>query len=117
MKDFMSIKIGEPQFKTINTSSLERNFKTIIQQRINHCEKQYNDKIDENTYRNESIIYFSDGTHFSIPVYKFLKEALNKSMQEWNRMVWQQIVRQMYNNVERNETLFNIATEYLLVKE
>ena len=44
-----------------------------------------------------------------------LKEALVQNIEHWNSLIWQQIVRQLWENNSRDKNLFYIATESLLV--
>ena len=48
---------------------------------------------------------------------KALKEALVQNIEYWNSLIWQQIIRQLWEENNRNKNLFYIATEMLLVKD
>lgn len=94
----------------------EYEFKQVISNRITHCDKQLRKNINNIAYRNECFIHFNNGEHYSIPVIRELEDALTQSILQWTSLVWQQIVRQLWEENNRNKNLFYIATEMLLVK-
>ena len=99
----------------MDINHLEFEFKRVIDARIAHCDVQLENRkiIDE----DEIFVYFDNGEHYSKPVMKALKEALTQSITQWRPLIWQQIVRQLWEEDSRNRTLFYFATEELLVLE
>lgn len=93
----------------------ESEFKQVISDRIAHCDKQLRKNINNIAYRNECIIHFNNGEHYSIPVIRALEDALTQNIGQWTSLVWQQIVRQLWEDNNRNKNLFYIATEVLLI--
>ena len=91
----------------------ENFFRKVIEARIDHCVNNLK------AHANEAKVAFStvvwEGGHFSVPVYKALVEALNQDMRSWSPLVWQQIIRQMIEDKCENNTMFQIATEFILV--
>lgn len=97
--------------------SHESEFKQVISNRIAHCDKQLRKNINNIDSRNEYIIHFNNGEHYSIPVIRALEDALIQNIRQWSSLVWQQIIRQLWEENNRNKNLFYIATEMLLVKD
>lgn len=99
---------------------LEEDFKKIIIDRINFCSIDLLAATNA-TVNKERDIAIYDGGHFSMEVYRRLEEALNTSCHEWNQLVWQQILRQLYEeagvrnyNLQHSaETLFRYASAYI----
>lgn len=96
-----------------NRSELEISFKSIIAKRMKHCYDALTTKEIKSRSGSGLIIMFTDGTHFSYPVYEALDKALKQPMCKWDKLIWQQIVRQLY--LSKDDKLFNIATEYLFI--
>lgn len=95
--------------------SRESEFKQIISNRIAHCNEQL--KNNEVIAEDDNFFFFKNGEHYSKPVMKALKEALVQNIEYWNSLIWQQIIRQLWEENNRNKNLFYIATEMLLVKD
>ena len=89
-------------------------FIEVIRRRILHCEENCLYNLDEAQVCERQTIVWTGG-HFSIPVHAALRRALTCAPHEWDRLVWQQIVRQLYEDEMKDEVLFRIATEALLV--
>lgn len=97
----------------ISLTNAEKVFKKVIEQRLQHCLEQLKNHTHEASYvENHDVIVWKGG-HFLIPVYNALLEAQEQGIKEWDRLVWQQIIRQMAT--ENYEPIYyNIATEFLL---
>lgn len=93
--------------------SYESKFKQIILNRITHCNEQL--KNNEIIDKDDNFFFFKNGEHYSIPVIRALIDALTQNIEQWSPLVWQQIVRQLWEENNRNKVLFYIATERLLV--
>lgn len=95
---------------------IESEFKTLIQTRIFRCVGSViaarNNKKEISNYHNKCL--FWDDKHFSVPVCDALEEALDQTIDQWSKLVWQQIVR-LYVDYNYNSQLFQYATEKLLV--
>ena len=74
--------------------SYEFEFKQVISKRNAHCNRQL--KNNEVIAEDDNFFFFKNGEH-------------------WNALVWQQIVRQLWEEDSRDKNLFYIATESLLV--
>lgn len=107
----------------IDSNDIENRCKDIIRDRLNHCCNELLVNINTNKkiqkVCNNLYIDYCDGKrgHFSFPTYKALYEALDQSIDDWNKLIWQQIVRQMYISKKVDEECFMYATEALLVLE
>lgn len=99
-----------------STIAIEKAFKEIIEARMQHCQRQLLDHVDDavSTVSGQIAYDRTSKWHFSMPVYKALEEALEQPMSDWSKLVWQQIVRYSYD-ADINEHLFGYATEMLLV--
>lgn len=95
--------------------SRESEFKQIISNRIAHCNEQL--KNNEVIAEDDNFFFFKNGEHYSKPVMKALKDALVQDIEQWTSLVWQQIVRQLWEDNNRDRSLFYIATEILLIKD
>lgn len=95
--------------------SRESEFKQVIVNRITHCNEQL--KNNEIVDKDDNFFFFKNGEHYSIPVIRALTDALMQNIEQWNPLIWQQIVRQLWEENNRNKNLFYIATEMLLVKD
>ena len=88
-------------------------FRKVIEARINHCVNNLK------AHANEAKVAFSivvwPTGHFSVPVYDSLVEALDQDWRSWSPLVWQQIIRQMIEDDCKDNTMFRIATEFILV--
>ena len=99
-----------------NKSSLveaEKFFRKVIEERIDHCVN--NLKAHANEAKVASIVVVWKDGHFSVPVYDSLVEALDQDWRSWSPLVWQQIIRQMIEDDCKDNTMFRIATEFILV--
>ena len=98
----------KPSFEEI-----EKFFKEVIDSRIEHCVN--NLKAHANEAKVASIVVVWEGGHFSVPVYESLLEAQNQNWRDWSALVWQQIIRQMIEDGCKDNLMFRIATEFILV--
>ena len=91
----------------------EEFFRKIIDARINHCVGNLKAHASEAKVAFVTVVW-KDG-HFSVPVYMSLLEAQNQDWRDWSSLVWQQIIRQMIEDGCKDNTMFQIATEFILV--
>ena len=91
----------------------EKFFRKVIESRIDHCVN--NLKAHANEAKVASIAVVWEDGHFSVPVYESLLEAQDQDWRNWSPAVWQQIIRQMIEDKCEDHTMFQIATEYILV--
>lgn len=105
----------ETRFKSHIPDDYKFEFAEVIRRRIHHCEENCLHNLAEAQVCNDGQTIVWTGGHFSIPVHAELRKALYCAPHEWNRLVWQQIIRQMYEDEVKNEILFQVATEVLLV--
>lgn len=112
----METKVGKKEYTVLRTTpTFVADCKQAIKNRIAHCEQQ----LAENNIRHEDefLIIFTNGNHYSKPVMRALKEALTiQDFRKWDALVWQQIVRQLWEENNRDKKLFYFATEMLLTK-
>ena len=93
----------------------ENFFREVIKSRINHCVNNLKAHANEAKVTS-SIVVWKDG-HFSVPAYMALVEAQNLDWDDWSPFIWQQIIRQMAEEDCKNNIMFRIATEFILVKK
>lgn len=106
------------RFSSNEPDKLDVYFKNIITRRLCHCAVNLLSKYQNGTKTpSGEYVMFNDNTHFSKPVYEDMLNALKVRHEEWNPLVWQQVVRQMYYEHSIDSDKFDIATEYLLVTE
>lgn len=98
-----------------NPKLYEDDFRKVISNRIKHCEDQLKNNKKSIIREDEYYIFFKNGEHYSKPVMKALVEALTQDINDWNALVWQQIVRQLWEDNSRDKELFYIATEHILI--
>lgn len=91
----------------------EKFFRKVIEARINHCVDNLKAHANEAKVAFVTVVW-KDG-HFSVPVYESLLEAQDQDMRNWSTLVWQQIIRQMIEDKCEDNTMFQIATEFILV--
>ena len=91
----------------------ENFFRKVIEKRINHCVDNLKAHANEAKVAFATVVW-KDG-HFSVPVYDSLIEAQGQDMRSWSPLIWQQIIRQMIEDKCENNTMFQIATEFILV--
>ena len=97
----------------VSLADAEKVFKEVIEHRLQHCLGQLQDHAKDAVYVDSQGVVVWEGGHFSIPVYNALLDAQEQGIKGWNRLVWQQIIRQMAT--ENYEPIYyNIATEFLL---
>lgn len=92
-------------------------FREMIQHRLDHCESELEKHLEEAGALDEfrQIIVWKGG-HFSVPVWKALKESENLPIKEWNSLIWEQIIRQMgRENKHFEPILWDIASEGCLI--
>lgn len=104
---------GATSHENIALSDAEKVFKEVINARLKHCLEQLKAHAKEAVYVDGNDVIVWNGGHFYIPVYEALLEAQEQNINEWNPLVWQQIIRQMA--IEKADLIyFNLATEFLL---
>lgn len=91
----------------------EKFFKKVIEARINHCVSDLKAHVNEAKVAFATVVW--EGGHFSVPVYWDLEEALNQDWRNWSPLIWQQIIRQMVEDDCKDNLMFRIATEFILV--
>lgn len=99
-----------------NKSSFEETekfFRKVIEARIDHCVNNLKAHASEAKVASIAVVW--EGGHFSVPVYESLLEALEQDIRDWSSLVWQQIIRQMVEDGCKDNTMFRIATEFILV--
>lgn len=103
--------------KDVNTQRIEQKCREIIKARMFHCQTELLNHLDEAEVAldRQIVHYKKSGGHFSVPTYRELEEALTKPMQEWTKLIWQQIIRQMSTDIDHSTVVFQYATEKLLV--
>lgn len=94
----------------------EAEFRCIIDNRINHCYADLMLHKDSAKVSFQSVACWETG-HFSLPVFKMLVESRDIPLKEWNKLIWEQIIRQMALDECYDMELINIATEFLLCGE
>lgn len=99
----------------LNSAQLEEDFRVLIKNRMEHCQEMFLLNIDDAHSTSSGQIAFSDNWHFSLPVYQALEDALSQPMDQWSKLVWQQIIREQFLHNSRNIDAFMYATEKLLV--
>lgn len=99
----------------LNSIQLEKEFRTVIENRMKHCQEMFLTNIDNAHSTASGQIVFGDDWHFSLPVYHALENALSQPMEQWSKLVWQQIIREQYISNSNNTVAFMYATEKLLV--
>ena len=115
MRLIANLPAAEDNIKKNKPSLVEAEefFRKMIESRIDHCVS--NLKAHANEAKVAFAIVVWPTGHFSVPVYESLLEARNQDWRNWSPMVWQQIIRQMVENGCKNDTMFQIATEFILV--
>ena len=115
MRLIANLPTAEDNIKKNKPSLVEAEefFRKMIESRIDHCVS--NLKAHANEAKVAFAIVVWPTGHFSVPVYESLLEARNQDWRNWSPMVWQQIIRQMVENGCKNDTMFQIATEFILV--
>ena len=103
-----NVRENKPSFE-----ETEKFFRKVIEERIDHCVN--NLKAHANEAKVVSIVVVWKDGHFSVPVYDSLIEAQDQDMRSWSPLIWQQIIRQMIEDKCENNTMFQIATEFILV--
>lgn len=101
------------RFKPLNPDDYKAEFIEVIRRRIHHCEQNCLNNLAEAQVCNDGQTIVWAGGHFAIPVHAALIQALECEPHEWHLPVWQQIIRQMYEDEMQNEILFRVATETL----
>ena len=98
----------KPSFEEI-----EKFFKEVIGSRIEHCVNNLKAHVSEAKVAFVTVVWPTG--HFSVPVYTSLVEAQDQDMRNWSALVWQQIIRQMIEDGCKDNLMFRIATEFILV--
>lgn len=91
----------------------EKFFRKVIEARIDHCVGNLKAHAGEAKVAFVTVVW-KDG-HFSVPVYESLLEAQDQDIRDWSALVWQQIIRQMIEDECKDNLMFRIATEFILV--
>ena len=115
MRLIANLPVAEDNIKKNKPSLVEAEkfFRKVIESRIDHCVN--NLKAHANEAKVASIAVVWENGHFSVPVYESLLEAQGQDMRSWSPLIWQQIIRQMIEDKCENNTMFQIATEFILV--
>ena len=115
INEIRDVKDLEP-LSSHDPDKLDAYFKSVITRRLCHCAINLLSKYQNGTKTpSGEYVMFNDKTHFSKPVYEDMLNALKVRHEEWNPLVWQQVVRQMHSEHSTDDDEFDIATEYLLV--
>ena len=93
----------------------ENFFREVIKSRINHCVNNLKAHTSEAKAGFDTVVWPTG--HFSVPVYESLLEVQNQDWRDWSPLIWQQIIRQMAEEDCKNNIMFRIATEFILVKK
>lgn len=115
MRLIANLQVAEDNVKENKPSLVEAEkfFRKVIESRIDHCVNNLKAHANEAKVSFATVVW-KDG-HFSVPVYESLLEAQNQDWRNWSPAVWQQIIRQMIEDKCEDHTMFQIATEYILV--
>lgn len=87
----------------------EDEFRKLIENRLQHCEEQFRTNL-QHAKSNGNIIVWNGG-HFSYPTYEALVNSRKEAIEEWNGLVWEQIIRQMAREHCDNVIMYDIASE------
>ena len=98
----------------VSKKEAEQVFKEVIKSRLNHCLEQLKEHAKEASYLDGQGVIVWNGGHFFMPVYEARLKAQEQTIEEWNALIWQQIVRQMAIQGYSYE-YFYIATEFLVI--
>lgn len=117
MRLIANLPVAEDNIREVRPSlqETENFFREVIKSRINHCVNSLKAHANEAKVAS-SIVVWKDG-HFSVPVYMALVEAQNLDLDDWQPLIWQQIIRHMIENDYKNNMMFRIATELILFTE
>ena len=88
-------------------------FRKVIEARINHCVNNLKAHANEAKVAFTTVVWPTG--HFSVPVYMSLVEAQNQDWRDWSSLIWQQIIRHMVEDGCKDNMMFRIATEFILV--
>lgn len=99
----------------LSFEEIESFFRKVIEARISHCVNSLKARANEAKVAFSTVVW-EDG-HFSVPVYWDLEDALNQGLRDWSSLIWQQIIRQMVEDGCKDNTMFQIATEFILVSK
>ena len=115
MRLIANLPAAEDNIKKNKPSLIEAEefFRKVIEARIDHCVNNLKAHANEAKVAF-AIVVWKDG-HFSVPVYESLLEAQNQDWRDWSALVWQQIIRQMIEDGCKDNLMFQIATEFILV--
>ena len=117
MRLIANLPIAEDNIREARPSlqEAENFFREVIKSRINHCVNSLKAHANEAKVAS-SIVVWKDG-HFSVPIYMALVEAQNQDWDDWQPLIWQQIIRHMVEYDYKNNMMFRIATELILFTE
>ena len=101
----------------ITMKDYEDQFRDLVERRIQHCEKE----LKANLHRAKSlsdcqIIVWPRG-HFSYPTYEALVNSRDIAIEEWNALIWEQVIRQMARSYCDDPIMYDIASEGCLCGE
>lgn len=103
--------------KQITMKDYEDQFRQLVERRIQHCEGQLKANLHRaNSLCDGQIIVWSGG-HFSYPVYEALANSRDVAIEEWNALVWEQVIRQMAREHCEDVIMYDIASEVCLCGE
>ena len=101
----------------ITMKDYEDQFRQFVERRIQHCEEQLKDNLHwAKSLLHGQIIVWPRG-HFSYPVYEALVNSRDIAIEEWNALVWEQVIRQMARSYCDDMIMYDIATEGCLCGE
>ena len=116
VKNLVVVDYWTPE-KQITIKDYEDQFRQLVERRIQHCEGQ----LKANLHRANSLcdgqIIVWPGGHFSYPVYEALINSRDVAIEEWNALVWEQVIRQMARENCNNVIMYDIASEGCLCGE
>lgn len=102
-----------------NEITLDSRAKSVILSRLSHCYsellKQCKNK-ETGICCSGLIVLFENGKHFSYPVYETLYKALNEDLNNFDSLVLEQILREMFDRKINDKDLFYYVSERLLIK-
>lgn len=101
----------------ITIKDYENQFRQLIEKRIQHCEEQLKANLHHAKSLPQGQIIVWPGGHFSYPVYEALINSRGAAIEEWNALVWEQVIRQMARENCNNVIMYDIASEGCLCGE
>lgn len=116
VKNLVVVDYWAPE-EQITMKDYEDQFRQLVERRIQHCEGQLKANLHRaNSLCDGQIIVWPRG-HFSYPVYEALINSRDVAIEEWNALVWEQVIRQMARENCNNVIMYDIASEGCLCGE